>query len=250
MSWICLHRKIKDSWVWDSPEKFKWWIDVLLTVNHAENKVLIKGQLITCGRGQSVRSLETWAKDWRTTKKTVSTFFKLMQSDGMIRVENLLYTTRITVCKYDSYNVSVNGAIRKTVSKSKQSDKEKLHGQSVDNHSSYEEEVNETETQKGTESKRTLPPNNNEQNNTSKDVFSETEKKEFFDFQEWIGKNTPALLDMKEPFLIEHFTELRKKYTKRQITDMCEKMHNNNGLTKKYKSAYVTLKNWIKQYGT
>jgi hypothetical protein len=167
----------------------------------------------------------TWASEWRTTKKTVHNFFKLLEKDKMVVTENIRITTRLTVCKYDSYNQNRNG-----------------------------KETHPT-THSTTDSKRNLPTNKNDKEGkeeiiTNVIIFSETEKKEFFDFQEWIGKNTPALLDMKEPFLIEHFTELRKKYTKRQITDMCEKMHNNNGLTKKYKSAHVTLKNWIKQYGT
>jgi len=82
-------------------------------------------------------------------------------------------------------------------------------------------------------------------------VFSEEQKKEFDLFQNWIEKNTPSLFSMCEPFTTEQYFEIRDMgYRKRQMTDMCEKMHNNNSLTKKYKSAFITLKNWLKQYGT
>jgi hypothetical protein len=86
--------------------------------------------------------------------------------------------------------------------------------------------------------------------NTDVFIFSEKEKNEFSRFQNWIDAHTPSLSEMKEPFTIEQYFELRKSYRSRQITDMCEKMHNNPNITSKYKSAYLTLKNWIKEYGT
>ena len=85
--------------------------------------------------------------------------------------------------------------------------------------------------------------------NTNVFIFEEKEKNEFSRFVDWTVKHTPSINQMEEPFTIEQYFELRKSYRSRQITDMCEKMHNNNGLTKKYKSAFLTLKNWIKQYG-
>lgn len=102
--YIKIFRSLKSHWLWNDEKKLRWWIDVLLSANYSDQKVLIKGTLIECKRGQCIKSLHTWAKDWRTTKNTVSTFFKLLQSDAMIGVENMKYTTRITICNYDSYN--------------------------------------------------------------------------------------------------------------------------------------------------
>jgi len=113
--WICLYREIKEHWIWKSDNRFKWWIDMLLTVNHTDNKILIGNTLIDCKRGQSVKSLESWAKNWNVTKKTVSDFFNLLKKDNMIFTENLIITTRITICNYDCYNNIVNG--QETVSK-------------------------------------------------------------------------------------------------------------------------------------
>jgi hypothetical protein len=106
--WIKIHRKIKDHWLWGSDHRLKWWIDILLTVNHADSKILIKGKLIECKRGQSVRSLETWAKDWNVTKKTVKEFFELLQKDSMLLYESVQISTRITVCNYEDYQEVVN----------------------------------------------------------------------------------------------------------------------------------------------
>jgi len=107
--WIKLYRDIQDHWIWKSDHRLKWWLDILLTVNHADSKVLIGGKLIECKRGQSVMSIETWAKRWGVTKKAVKDFLILLQNDSMLLLENIKITTRITVCNYDNYQSEVNG---------------------------------------------------------------------------------------------------------------------------------------------
>lgn len=94
----------------------------MFSVNHEDKKVLIKGTLIDCKRGQSVQSLDTWARDWGVTKKTVRDFFMLLQKDSMLIYENVQISTRITVCNYDSYQGEVNG--EETQSKRKVNAKE------------------------------------------------------------------------------------------------------------------------------
>ena len=101
--WIQLHRTIHKHWIWKDANKLKWWIDILLTVNHTDAKILIGSQLIECKRGQSINSLETWAKRWGVDKSKVRRFLILLENDTMIVTENVFKTTRLTVCKYDSY---------------------------------------------------------------------------------------------------------------------------------------------------
>lgn len=100
---ISLFRSIRKHWVWQDAEKLKWWLDILLEVNHKPQKVLIGGKLIECKRGQTLNSLLTWSKRWRTNVSKVRRFFKLLESDSMIVTENVSKTTRLTVCKYESY---------------------------------------------------------------------------------------------------------------------------------------------------
>lgn len=103
--WIKLHRQIKDHWLWENPDYLKAWITILFTVNYETKKVLIKGDLLTCERGQSLLSLDGWVGEFghKWSIQRVRTFFKLLKSDEMITVEGLQYTTRLTVCKYDTY---------------------------------------------------------------------------------------------------------------------------------------------------
>jgi hypothetical protein len=120
--YINLFRSIRKHWVWQDAEKFKWWVDILLEANHKDQKVLLGGKLIECKRGQSVNSLLTWAKRWRTNPSAVRRFLKLLESDSMIVTENVSKTTRLTVCNYGSYNDKRND--NETIVKRKRNDDE------------------------------------------------------------------------------------------------------------------------------
>ena len=61
--------------------------------------------MLNVERGESVNSLDTWArkfgKNW--TKSKVRRFFDLLEKDSMIVTKSETVTTRLSVCKYDSY---------------------------------------------------------------------------------------------------------------------------------------------------
>jgi hypothetical protein len=104
--WIKLHRSFLEHWLCDEYRpltKREAWETMLFTVNYEERKVLIKGQLYTCGRGQSLLSLQNWADKFVWSIQNVRSFFKLLESDNMIITEGLQYTTRLTICNYDKY---------------------------------------------------------------------------------------------------------------------------------------------------
>ena len=104
LGWIKLHRKMQDHWIMQDAEMFRAWVLVLLTVSYKVDKVLIKGNLIDCGIGQSVKSLDTWSKvfgNW--SKSKTKRFLDLLKKDKMIQLENLKVTTRLTVCNYKDY---------------------------------------------------------------------------------------------------------------------------------------------------
>ncbi len=92
-----------EHWIWKDPVKLKWWLDILMTVNFKDDKVLIGNQVIECKRGQSLLSLQSWADRWRVDKSKVRRFFILLQNEKIINTESVQKTTRLTVLKYDSY---------------------------------------------------------------------------------------------------------------------------------------------------
>ena len=101
--WIKLHRQLNNHWIWDKPEYLKWWLDILMQANIEPKKVLIKNQLIEVERGDVVYSYETWANRWKINKSKVLRFLKMLEKDSMIVLKSETVTTRITICKYDTY---------------------------------------------------------------------------------------------------------------------------------------------------
>jgi hypothetical protein len=108
--WIKLHRKILDHWIFNDPYYFRAWFIMLMTVNYEDKKTLINGQIVECKRGQSILSIESWVnlfgvstKKGKWTYQKVRTFFDILQKDEMIIKENIIKTTRITICNYESY---------------------------------------------------------------------------------------------------------------------------------------------------
>jgi hypothetical protein len=104
--WIKIHRSITSHWIYTEKRvfsKFEAWNDILLTVNYAESKAMIKGKIYHVKRGESILSLESWGKRWNWEKSKVRRFLNALQSDNMIVIVSDSITTRLTVCNYGTY---------------------------------------------------------------------------------------------------------------------------------------------------
>ena len=106
--WISLHRKIRDHWIFENPQYLRAWMVILMEVNHQDKKVLIGNEVIECKRGESLNSLETWArlfsnKHKRWSIQNVRTFLNLLKNEKNINTQGLQKTTRLTVLNYDTY---------------------------------------------------------------------------------------------------------------------------------------------------
>jgi hypothetical protein len=118
--WIKIHRSITDHWLYTEKRKFskfEAWNDILLTVNFAPGKIIIKGKIILINRGESVLSLESWGKRWNWDKSSVKRFFDLLKKDNMIELKNEMVTTRLTICKYEDYQSNENASETQTKQK-------------------------------------------------------------------------------------------------------------------------------------
>jgi hypothetical protein len=135
--WIKIHRSILDHWIWQDEKYSRWWITLLLSVNHSDAKFMVGDEIYMCKSGESFRSLDEWARLFGCSKKTVVKFFTTLKKDSMINTKIL-----------------GNGNRRK-------------HLLSVENWLKYQH----VETEKGTKRKPkrepqgnpNLPPNNNEE---------------------------------------------------------------------------------------
>jgi len=109
--WISLNRSLLDHWIWkDSDElsKAEAWIYLLMAANHSEEpkKIVIKDKVLMCGRGESLRSLETLSKDWNWNRSKVRRFLKVLEKENMIRHASETVTRRISICNYDTYQIN------------------------------------------------------------------------------------------------------------------------------------------------
>lgn len=104
--WIKLHRKLQDCWIWLEKEPFdkrSAWVDLLLTANHSDKKILFNGELITVKRGQILTSIRKLAERWKWSYDKTSRFLKLIESDGMLRKESDNCRTLLTIENYEVY---------------------------------------------------------------------------------------------------------------------------------------------------
>lgn len=220
--WISLHRQIQDHWIFDDDSKFKAWVTMLLEVNHTGTKVLIDGELIECNRGQSVLSLQNWAKKFggNWTRQKVRTFFSLLENDSMINTEGLRKTTRLTICNYDSYQNS----------------------QPTDN-------PQITNRQPTDNQQITTNNNDNKENNDNNDNNLTPEKFQNFKNEEWLNQVQKVLKDANVNIELDYIRERSERYVNERLVsgDTNKSFHEyadhfRNTLKKEYKKGEIDKK--------
>jgi DNA replication protein DnaD len=108
LGWIKLHRDIKSNWLYTKKpyDELHAWIDLLLTVNHEPKKVVLGKSLVFVGRGSTITSIRKLSERWGWSNTKIRTFFDLLISDGMIKVESDTKKTLVTVANYEKYQFS------------------------------------------------------------------------------------------------------------------------------------------------
>lgn len=101
--WICLHRAIQNHWIWEDPQKLKWWLDILMSVNFKESKKLIKNDIIIVERGAMFTSILELSDRWEINRKTTKKFLDLLVKDEMITMETSKKGTMVKVSNYNEY---------------------------------------------------------------------------------------------------------------------------------------------------
>lgn len=105
--WIKLHRAIQEHWIWQDDKYFKWWIIILLNVNHKPKYFPIGDEILTCNPGQSFRSIDKWTSLFSCSKPTTIKFFNMLKKDNMIDRKNVGNGNRrkhlLTVVNWSEY---------------------------------------------------------------------------------------------------------------------------------------------------
>lgn len=158
--WIKLYRQIVENDLW-SAEKFDKahaWIDLLLLANHTDKKVIMSNQYVTIDRGSLITSYHKLAERWGWSVKTVSNYFKLLESDEMVHIKSTNRYTQITIANYEYFQAK--------------EDDEETQKETQNTHN-LPHEGNAEETQR----KHKLPTNKNDKNvnnsNNEKNIKNE-----------------------------------------------------------------------------
>lgn len=176
--WISLHRRIQDHWIWSENRvfsKFEAWIDLLFEARFEDipQKITLKGKLYMVNRGESIKSLETWAKRWNWSRSKVYRFFNLLKKDGMIEFKCDTITTHLTILNYNSYQ-----------------DKRTTNEQQTNiTRTTYEHQANIKRTQNNKENNDNKENKENKEINKPKNEFSvEGEKSKISNSNDYLSK--------------------------------------------------------------
>ena len=104
--WISIHRKLTGHWLYDQKpyDCCHAWLDILLSVNHEDRKVLFDGKLFPVKAGQMITSLSKLSEKWGWNNRTkIRRFLELLVSDGMVDLKRNNNGTLLTVANWDFY---------------------------------------------------------------------------------------------------------------------------------------------------
>lgn len=101
--WIKLHRKIKDNWIWNDPEKCVAWLSILLSVNHKDKEIIFNGHPMKIRAGQRLTSLSKLANEWGWTRNRVDRFLRTLTETEMLTADRTPNGTLLTVMNWAFY---------------------------------------------------------------------------------------------------------------------------------------------------
>lgn len=184
--WISLHRQIQKHWLYIEKRqfsRFEAWIDLLLMVNHQDNKFLLGNELIEVKRGSKVTSIRQLCDRWRWSNTKVVKFLELLRDDGMLNFESDKKKTVITIENYDKFQNQ--------------------------NDTKTSQEIHEDDTETSQEH------TNNNVNNYNNLLLLSISKADFPKFYDWLEeKNLEVNLDNEEAYYLKYLHERSNHYYK------------------------------------
>lgn len=221
--WISLHRSIQKHWLFEEKRKFsrfEAWIDILMMVNHTDNKIMHDGDLITVKRGQRITSLRQLGERWSWSITKVDKYLKILESDGMLDVKKDTKKTVLTVVNYDDYQ-------DEDLKKRRRNDSEKTE---------KKHRSNTEKTQKKTNN------NDNKENNENNDDNDVVVGDDFASIYNLYQEN---IEQVPSPITTEKLTQDIDHYGKELVAYAIKKSALNN--SHNYKFIDYLLKDWRKR---
>jgi DNA replication protein DnaD len=109
LGYVPLYRSIQDNWIWKFREPFDHrsaWVDLLLLVNHKEEKIPVGTRIQTIKPGQRWLSYQWLGTRWGWSRRKVLRFIAQLVSDGMVQVDGTTNGTLLTIVNWGFFNGS------------------------------------------------------------------------------------------------------------------------------------------------
>lgn len=106
--WIKLHRQIQEHWIWEEKpfDRKSAWIDLILSANHQDKKILFNGSVITISKGSFLTSIRKLAEKWGWSRNKTYAFLETLENEQMINKSSNGMGTLLTIVKYSDFQHS------------------------------------------------------------------------------------------------------------------------------------------------
>ncbi len=104
--YISVYRKIQDHWIWQDPERFRAWMDILFSAQFHDSDFITAGMKMTVPTGSwfiSIRSLEN---RWGWSRNKIRRFLRTLSDEQMITIKRTSKGMVLTVVNYGVYQNS------------------------------------------------------------------------------------------------------------------------------------------------
>lgn len=106
IGWVKMHRKIRDTQIWDDKEPFdrrSAWMDLVMMVNHEDKDIIFNGKPFTVKRGQRITSIRGLAERWHWSVNRTKRYLSLLEQLEMIHTDRNTHRTLLTLINYGVY---------------------------------------------------------------------------------------------------------------------------------------------------
>lgn len=106
--YIPLARSLQEHWLWAAKpySPGQAWIDLLFLANYTDKTTVLRGEVVTCKRGDVNLSMLELGTRWGWERGKVKRFLSKLEADEMVTVNATTRRTTITIENYSIYNDS------------------------------------------------------------------------------------------------------------------------------------------------
>jgi hypothetical protein len=214
------------------------WVDILISANHKEGKVLVDNKLVIVKRGQFLTSEVKISERWKWGRTAVRSFLQLLESDGMIH--KLVQPNKFIIIEVLNYDKYQNQTTLETTESTENT------GVNV-SACTTEQTTAKQQTDNSQTSNEQLPNTNNNDNNDNNN--NNENKKDIYTPSKQKGKKNVVPKAQYAEYVTMTESEHQKlvaQFGTTKVERMIEVLDNYKGsIGKIYKSDYKAILSWV-----